>query len=299
VGEHDNKGLFYVVDSFSRRQGLVDVKAAQMSKMDKELRTGLWNALIKDYWNQPRSRVLVESFTKTKLSVKAIWDRFYKLPLDKMPLIWDSTLYELHERFFALKWNEVYDCIEFMATLDQACRFGRVETFINDCYSVLVRECSAYRFVGGIIAPVTNDQELSEIEQATASPHDAIRIHIETSLQKLSSRENPDYRNSIKESISAVEAAVKLIDGSQKGSLPGALRRIKASIGLHPALEEGIQRLYGCTSDDQGIRHALMERSTLSLDDARFMLVSCSAIANYLLRLATAAGILPRQKLSS
>jgi hypothetical protein len=35
----------------------------------------------------------------------------------------------------------------------------------------------------------------------------------------LSDRENPDYRNSIKESISAVEAIVNLINGTDSDTL--------------------------------------------------------------------------------
>jgi hypothetical protein len=40
--------------------------------------------------------------------------------------------------------------------------------------------------------------------------------------------------------------------------------------------------MYGYTNDTEGIRHALLEEPTLDADDARFMLVSCSAFVNYL-----------------
>jgi hypothetical protein len=51
---------------------------------------------------------------------------------------------------------------------------------------------------------------------------------------------------------------------------------------LHPALAEGLSKLYGWTSDAEGIRHALMDEPSLSFAEAKYMLVSCSAFVNYL-----------------
>ena len=52
---------------------------------------------------------------------------------------------------------------------------------------------------------------------------------------------------------------------------------------LHPALAGAFQKLYGYTSDADGIRHALMEESNLDLADASLMLVACSGFVSYLL----------------
>jgi len=101
-------------------------------------------------------------------------------------------------------------------------------------------------------------------------------------LQLLSDRENPDYRNSIKESISAIEAACKHLCGSQKGDLNAALDRLHAQRPLHPALKNAISTLYGWTSDDSGIRHAIKDANRVERADAQFMLVTCSAFVNYL-----------------
>jgi hypothetical protein len=48
--------------------------------------------------------------------------------------------------------------------------------------------------------------------------------------------------------------------------------------------------MYGYTSDAEGIRHALMDEPTLESEDAKFMLVSCSAFVNYLRSKAARAG---------
>lgn len=52
---------------------------------------------------------------------------------------------------------------------------------------------------------------------------------------------------------------------------------------LHNAFKQGVIKLYGWTSDAGGIRHALIEAPEVDEADARFMLVSCSAVVNYLI----------------
>lgn len=59
----------------------------------------------------------------------------------------------------------------------------------------------------------------------------------------LADRKSPDYRNSIKESISAVEAICKLITGSQKATLEDALRQLETKLGsVHPALKDAFRK---------------------------------------------------------
>jgi hypothetical protein len=70
-----------------------------------------------------------------------------------------------------------------------------------------------------------------------------------------------------------------------------ALAAIEKKTTLHPSLKEAFQKLYGYTSDAQGIRHALMDEPNLDIEDAKFMLVSCSAFVNYLIVKAQKADI--------
>ena len=131
---------------------------------------------------------------------------------------------------------------------------------------------------------------VQEIEQALENRYAPVRAHIEEALNLMSDRKAPNYRNSIKESISAVEATCNLLAG-KKVTLGQCLKDVKRKIGLHSALENAFSSLYGYTSSAEGIRHALMDESTLSFDDAKFMLVSCSAFVNYLISKASKAGI--------
>lgn len=101
----------------------------------------------------------------------------------------------------------------------------------------------------------------------------------------MNNRETPDYRNSIKESISAVESLAKVLSGSDKATLGEALKEIEKNGKLHSALKSAFSSLYGYTNDAEGIRHALLDESSLTKADARFMLVSCSSFVNYLIEL--------------
>ncbi len=73
-----------------------------------------------------------------------------------------------------------------------------------------------------------------------------------------------------------------MITGDSKATLGQALKIIENKINIHPALKIAFDKLYGYTSDEDGIRHCLMDESNLDFEDAKFMLVSCSAFINYL-----------------
>ena len=61
---------------------------------------------------------------------------------------------------------------------------------------------------------------------------------------------------------------------------------------MHKSLIEGFKKIYGYTSDEGGLRHAITQDSKeIDFDDAKFMLVSCSAFINYIIAKCEKAGI--------
>jgi len=139
---------------------------------------------------------------------------------------------------------------------------------------------SAYRFVDGQITRITEKQEIAEIEEALEKSTGPVNSHVRRALELLSDRESPDYRNSVKESISAVESYVGITVG-EKGTLGQLLKKLEDEIGLHRALQTAFSSLYGYTSDEGGIRHALTDTEKVDFHDAKFMLVVCSAFINF------------------
>lgn len=158
----------------------------------------------------------------------------------------------------------------------------RSDTFVKVVNATLEREAVGYRLVGGQVLQITDEEELRAIDAAIDVAPSPVKIHLQNALRHLADRRAPDYRNSIKESISAVESVVKLIAKDDKSTLGQLLKRM----ALHQALEKGFAAMYGYTSDADGIRHGLMDQPALSASDARFFLVICSAFVNYALEKA-------------
>jgi hypothetical protein len=273
---------------FSEREGISKPKTQiQVDNIDEELRNRLWNSLDVCYW-RGMGRYSNEIEGDYHALFTRIWHNYFKKPLDTLSYRWDVDYRHVRDYFFKCHWFDVYNFIEFVATA-----FPEQETnatFKKTVNVVLEEELSAYRFVGNKIVRMTSKEEILEIEEALETPFMQINTHMENALKLMSDKKSPDYRNSIKESISAVEATCNLL-ACKKVTLGQCLKDVKEKIGLHGALEKAFSSLYGYTSEAEGIRHALMDEPTLSFEDAKFMLVSCSAFVNYLLSKASKAGL--------
>jgi len=277
------------MSSFSDRFGLKPVREAmQIDSMDQPLRIGLWNVLNVYCWEKiqwSRSTMISGRYLSSDENsglfrlCRGLWASHFGKPLDEMENEWDDVFPVIRELFFRQDWNQVYDFVEFVHDNFLNVEFQKV--FSAECNKVLEKEMSGYRFVEGSLARITSEQEIEEIENALKTEHDGASIHIRRSLELLSDRESPDYRNSIKESISGVESLVKSVLSEENGTLGQLLNRLEDEVSIHGALKSAFSNLYGYTSDEGGIRHALMDRDTCGFQDAKFMLVVCSAFINY------------------
>ncbi|MBQ9030152.1 MAG: hypothetical protein IJ106_01695 [Parasporobacterium sp.] len=81
----------------------------------------------------------------------------------------------------------------------------------------LEREYIGYRFVDGIIVPISDEYEIDTINEAFSNKFTPVYEHLSKANRLLADREKPDYENSIKESISAVEAMCEIITGIKGG----------------------------------------------------------------------------------
>jgi hypothetical protein len=250
--------------------------------MDDALRTSLWNVVQEFIWSKHKSE---SGYSYTKHSnlihiITRYWKDYFKIPVNDIPQNIRDTIEEVKDAYFASEWYEAYDFIEFTAHM-----LGNSQPqFVKSCNEVLEREMSGYRIIGAQVTPITSSDELSAIESALESTNGltGAKTHLERALGLLSDRRNPDYRNSIKESVSAVEAVAQSVTGDKSATLGAAPKVISTRAPMHPALNKGLSSLYGYTSDSDGIRHALLESSNLDFVDAKFMLSACSAFVNYI-----------------
>ena len=153
--------------------------------------------------------------------------------------------------------------------------------FKKNINKTLEEEMSAYRFVDNCIAAIVDEVEIQEIEDVFKSQYDSVRGHLAKALEFLSDRESPDFQNSIKESITAVESMAKIIS-KKETDLASCLKGM--DLDLNKQFVTGMNNIYGWTCKEDGIRHAHTgEKLKTGFDEAKYMLVSCSAFINYLI----------------
>lgn len=181
-------------------------------------------------------------------------------------------------------YNEVFDLLEKLYTYHyhDIQQKEPIDQIIN---SVFEQEYVGYRFVDGRIVPITDENEIKSIEDACSGEFEGPRTHIKKAVGFIADRERKDYKNCIKESISAVESICSIVVGNEKATLGQAIKRLEDSgLVIHTALKNAFSNLYGYTSDEGGVRHANgMFESDVTFEEAKFMLVSCSAFVNYLI----------------
>lgn len=280
---------------FSERIGNKAPKSEiQMDSMDMDLKNGLWNVITAFITKPMKEDTQAMWNSSFKTLVNDIWFLFFKEPTDEIPFYCADVIKELRKRFFAWGAMDVYDFIDFISAHDEV-PYNQ-EDFIEVCDFILKRELSGYRFVSGYLAPITSEIEIKEVEKAIEKTKmnamNGASIHLQEALNKLADKHNPDYRNSIKESISAIESICQQITGDTKAELGKAIKKLESMMPIHGALKQSILSLYGYTSDADGIRHALMDESNLDQEDALYMLITCSSFANYLIVKANKLGIL-------
>lgn len=270
---------------FSERYGYKPTKDIQLEFIDKELRISLWNLLQNYFFKFIEVPFTLANIKGNKFYFflrNEVWGQFLKEPVDELRSMY--FINDLKEIYFGMDWYKVYDLLEFITkNYPERPYSSRKIEFVNRCNIILKKENSAYRLIREQITPITSEEEIAEIEEALneTGPFKPVSIQINDSLKFLSDRKTPNYRNSIKESISAVESLCRIITQKEKATLGQLLKLIEARIGLHGALKAAFSQLYGYTSDKDGIRHGLLDESNIGFEDAKFMLVACSAFINY------------------
>lgn len=273
------------MSTFSERFGFAEIdEAVQLSSADSNLRTALWNCIYLSLSQDPFSSN--ESYIAMSC-IDTMWAEHFHKPLDERPE-WPKSQAIVKSTILGGPVNEMYEAVEFFAqSVDGLQR--AVETVMPfDMYNrfnrALEANRSGYRFVGKVLAQVSDPQELEAISVAATSTDvlQGARHHLRTALTLFSDREHPDYANAVKEAISAVEAvATSMVEG--KDTLGKALDQIGRERNIHKSLLNGWKSLYGHTSDAPGVRHGAKDAlPDVDQDLARCYIVMSSAMVSYL-----------------
>lgn len=190
-----------------------------------------------------------------------------------------EAIIQYWDQYLRKKWGyEYYNT--YLKQYQMKSIYERVNEFFE-------KEYIGYRFVNQIIVPISDEYEFDAVSEALENRYQPVQDHLAKANRLLADREAPDYENSIKESISAVEALCVIITGikGKESSLGKTLKKLEENgVVIHSGLKSAFNILYGYTSDANGIRHAGdIGGPSSTFEEAKFMLVTCSAFVNYLM----------------
>lgn len=188
-------------------------------------------------------------------------------------------------------WYRKLDLVEF--TIKYLQSLGKKNNGFSNVGDLFIKQLNfeferlkfAYRVINTEIVEITSKEEIVTVESCILESTTNIKMHLNNALELYAQRPIGDYRNSIKESISAVEVFCREITG--ENSLGQALSKMNSKGLVIPSvLKDAFVKLYAYTNQrETGIRHALMDEEgtyTPASEEALFMLVSCSSFINYL-----------------
>lgn len=286
---------------FSERYGYRSVRdTIQIDSLEEDTRARLWNLLDARFFKSLRERSSFEYVSKNCFKlIYILYDRYFKLSISILNDVTSnrtnprSVFKKLENYIHSSDWFDVYDFIEKIIEFSKDIYYeSSVASFIEDCNLLLEEELCGYRIISGFVTPIITHTEIAEIEEALLHPFDTVNQHLKTALELFSDRVTPNYPNSVKESVSAVEGICKIILSEKNITLGAALKSLENSgISIHGAFKRGLSNIYGWTSSDAGIRHARIDDSDIGSDEAKFMIVLCSAFINFLITKAERAGI--------
>jgi hypothetical protein len=177
---------------------------------------------------------------------------------------------------------EIFDFLTFLIR-DQDCP----KDLVVRLAAALEQPFSPYRLSikAKTIFPAVEEAEAKSLERdldtAFSTPFSGSKTHLQSALQALG---EGDYRATVRESIHSVESAIKDFTGDESATLSKAIKSLVGELGVHKALTDAFDKLYAYTSDEKGIRHALVfgDNEKVGFDEAIFFLSACTAFVGFL-----------------
>ena len=274
--------------SFSQAQGYEEIPGAlKLEELSSEARTRIWNVF---YEAMNSSYPLDSRNCPWKDIHRSIHLRHWIRPLDEWDSNFEHIKRNLRDVIFDWPFNQVFDMIEFVM------RYPDCPTdFASDMKNAFFESRLAYIIDDGepptIIPSATREEGTAVV--------DALHVLREAGLDGSASHlrnaseciNRHDWAGSVRESIHAVESVARQLDPEASSTLGPALASLERRGALHPALKKSFGNLYGYASDEQGIRHPVLDDTDtkVDIDEAVFMLGACASFSSYLWRKHTSS----------
>ena len=291
--------------NFLERNGFINMKELQIEEQDNDTRNAIWNAIYK---------------LCSKLSYDSIDDNlFYKIDekywaehLNKAADMYEEPYdYNYNQKFYELKvfqdirlallgvkdeevyvneplpYYQFFYLLEFLLdTWNLYDTKNDIIVLINRLNIALKKNISGYRIMKNTrrFMSITDEIEIESINNALVSSFDEAKDLLMKANQLFSDRENPQYNASILESIKAIESACKDITGEDDNKLSVLIAKLKDhnKYRIHGSLGGIINSLNGLSGDIAKHPKGSEKKVLTTESEAKFALVSSSAIINYL-----------------
>lgn len=276
--------------SFSQAQGHEALpRALKLEELPCATRVQIWNLFYVHLeksanppWMADGPRRLNGDWADLLLKVHVQHDN---RPIDE----WDDRFKRVcrlvRHRIETLPFNRVFDLVQYVLRQPEC----PVE-FRRRMQEIFAGGRLAYRILGSSVPTIVPAATEAEGEAIAATIRELSQAGLaggETHLRQSATCINRgDWAGSLRESIHAVESVARKLAREKTKSLTQAINLVDEDIALHPRLKQACKMLYRYTSDEQGIRHALLDRTraNVGMDEALFMLGACASFASYLWR---------------
>jgi hypothetical protein len=283
--------------SFEQAEGAEPLPSQlKLKELSPELRALLWQAI---YYSFERCRLPAGGRGARSEFIGEWHNIFYTMHVEREHRMADEFVSDFEMLLGKTKTTiQQGDYLAVFGWIQYALRLNPPNGFADAIQGALIRARAAYRVVDGdTFVPIGSEAESQTIVRTfadlAATEFHGARQHLRNAAEELTNGNNSD---SIRESIHAVESVISVLEPD--GDFAKALGRLDARVGIHGAMKAGFASLYGFTSDENGIRHPLLQDAAAEVDetDALFMIGACAAFVSYLINKARSAGLLSPAK---
>lgn len=283
--------------TFSQAQGYAELpQPLKLGELSGEARNQLWSVLYSCVEKSKRHVSWMAGPGRHPIYIDSPWDEIlrhlhvnlYQLPIDEF----SPEFYPLMDQYKSAFLQQNRPLNEAFDILQEMMRHRLCPREFTDGISNAFNNCQLAYIINKTrpvtILPAATSEEGRTIAKALEDLDGAGLAGAATHLRNASTCvTKADWSGAIRESIHAVEAVARRIE-PKANDLGKALAKLKKDkrIMLHPAMEAALSKLYGYTSDEQGIRHSLLDKpeANVGQDEAVFMLGACAGFSSYLFR---------------
>lgn len=269
--------------TFSQAQGLEDLpQPLALGKVPSQARNLIWDA----FWSTTAHYASMYRIEGQWVAVlRDTHVRFFLRPVDEFPSDL-TTIRDIYKHFIldAAPYNKLFDLLQHLMRQDDCPPqfIARIRAAFTESRLAYTIDTDGPPTILPTATPEEGEALRSALVQLSEAGFSGAREHLRKAGELIN---GGDWRGSIRESIHAVESVARRLDPRAAKTLGPAIDRLKNEHGIHPALARACKKLYGYTSDEDGIRHAALEDDTpVDQAEAVFLLGACASFVSYLVQ---------------